>query len=273
MNKTDIKSSIVTAKQAATKPQIALPKLCSYDSDDSEDEDEKEAAKMVIKKSEQTSQQSKPATGLLGMLPQPKANQFMNKAKPSATGSASGLLLPRTLQPNAKKPVSVLDEDDLIRQRNFKRFKNDDDKSMTFGRNLEPKKFIADYRDFEKEDPKPKFDDDDDQEEEDNEEQQDEEEYHQTQRSAPAENAGPVLDQAAMMKLGGKKNSKEAIEILNVKANEIMGDNKAQLMKQITKEFKAPSNRDYFGSGSRKTHQITYLAYVIKYFFFIFFKR
>lgn len=41
-----------------------------------------------------------------------------------------------------------------------------------------------------------------------------------------------------------------------------MGDNKAELMKQITSDYKPPSNKDYFGSSSRKTHQITYLAKV-----------
>lgn len=66
------------------------------------------------------------------------------------------------------------------------------------------------------------------------------------------------------MKLCGKKNSKETIELMNVKANDIMGDTKSNLMKQITKEYKPPSNRDYFGSGSKRKHQITYLAFVAK---------
>ena len=46
--------------------------------------------------------------------------------------------------------------------------------------------------------------------------------------------------------------------------NDIIGDNKAELMKNITSNYKPPSNREFFGGGSRKKHQITYLAYVAK---------
>ena len=287
MNKAgDNKPIVIPANKSGNKVQIALPKLCNYDDDDEdeeeeEDEDEKEAAKLVITKP-QPQAAKKSATGLLGILPQPKANLFTN-AKQNATTTdtktsaptSSGLFLPRTLNSNAKKPVSVLDEDDVIRQRNFKRFKaTEESNTKIIGRNLEPKQFIADYRDFEEQDPEIKFNEDEDEEEEEyeykrNQEEEEEEDYHdhehnheeneQSEEVVKAKGP-PELNQEALMKLCGKKHAKEMINLTEVKANEIMGDNRSSLMKQITKDWKPPSNKDYFGSGSRRTHHITYLA-------------
>ncbi len=281
-NKLENKPAIGVVNKARNKIQIALPKLCNYDDDnEDEDEDEKEAASMVISKP--AVKISKPATGLLSLLPQPKANQFMNSSKTSTTSttlgttSSSGFLLPRTLQPNVQKPNSVLDEDDLIRQRNFKRFKNEDQNSVIVGRNLAPKKFIADYKDFESQDPEIRFNDEEDDNVDNREHDHvhEHEEYeselnthaHAHAQEQTAKKAPPELNQEALMKLCGKKNSKETIELMNVKANDIMGDTKSNLMKQITKEYKPPSNRDYFGSGSKRKHQITYLAYVLFFFY------
>ena len=254
------------------KIKITLPGLSNYDDDDDNetDEDEKEAASMVINRPAVNTFQ-KPTTGLLSILPQPKVNQFINKSKsssinvqPSTSDSTNKLLMPRTLLSNvSKKPNSVLDEDDAIRQRNFKRFKNEDQNSVIVGRNLEPKKFIADYKDFETKDPEIKFNDDEESDDNNEEEEENEQEFHQ-QIEQKIERKAPELNQEALMKLCGKKHSKEAIELMNVKANDIIGDNRSGLMKQITKEYKPATNKDYFGSGSKRTHHINYLAMVAK---------
>lgn len=62
----------------------------------------------------------------------------------------------------------------------------------------------------------------------------------------------------------GRKNKNENIQFTDVKMNDIIGDNKKELMKNLTSNYKPPSNREYFGGGSKKKHQITYLAYVAK---------
>jgi len=277
LNKTGVKTAInlKSSKDVNNKIKITLPGLSNYDDDDEEtDEDEKEAASMVINRAANVNTTfQRPATGLLSVLPQPKVNQFINKSKsatnvqPSTSDSTSKLLMPRTLLSNvSKKPNSVLDEDDAIRQRNFKRFKNEDQNSVVVGRNLQPKKFIADYKDFETKDPEIKFNDDNDNEESDDnndENEEDEQEFRQ-QIEQKIERKAPELNQEALMKLCGKKHSKEAIELMNVKANDIIGDNRSGLMKQITKEYKPNTNKDYFGSGSKRTHHINYLAMVAK---------
>jgi hypothetical protein len=277
-NKTDAKTviNLKSSKDVNNKIKITLPGLSNYDDDDDNetDEDEKEAASMVINRAANVNTTfQRPATGLLSVLPQPKVNQFINKSKsatnvqPSTSDSTSKLLMPRTLLSNvSKKPNSVLDEDDAIRQRNFKRFKNEDQNSVVVGRNLQPKKFIADYKDFETKDPEIKFNDDNDNEESDDnndENEEDEQEFRQ-QIEQKIERKAPELNQEALMKLCGKKHSKEAIELMNVKANDIIGDNRSGLMKQITKEYKPATNKDYFGSGSKRTHHINYLAMVAK---------
>lgn len=74
------------------------------------------------------------------------------------------------------------------------------------------------------------------------------------------------LDKDALQKLGGRKGMKmpEGIQITDVSARDIVGDNKSELMKQITNEYKPSANKDYFGSGSRRTHHISYLAHVAR---------
>lgn len=77
--------------------------------------------------------------------------------------------------------------------------------------------------------------------------------------------AQPELDEEAWQKLvGGKKRKMDSIEILDVNAKDIVGDATANLTKQITDEYRPANNRDYFSSGSKRKHQITYLAYVAK---------
>ena len=271
-NKTDVKTviNLKSSKDVNNKIKITLPGLSNYDDDDDNetDEDEKEAASMVINRPAVNTFQ-KPTTGLLSILPQPKVNQFINKSKsssinvqPSTSDSTNKLLMPRTLLSNvSKKPNSVLDEDDAIRQRNFKRFKNEDQNSV-IGKGKSGK-----WQDSEGEGEDEYVNDaiQDDEESDDNneEEEENEQEFHQ-QIEQKIERKAPELNQEALMKLCGKKHSKEAIELMNVKANDIIGDNRSGLMKQITKEYKPATNKDYFGSGSKRTHHINYLAMVAK---------
>jgi hypothetical protein len=54
----------------------------------------------------------------------------------------------------------------------------------------------------------------------------------------------------------------EDIEFTEVSASAIVGDNQAELIKQVTSEYKPPSNKEYFTSSSKRTHHVTYLAKV-----------
>jgi hypothetical protein len=73
------------------------------------------------------------------------------------------------------------------------------------------------------------------------------------------------FDEEALKRFMGKRSGNMSdIQFTDVSVNEIVGDNKAELMKQITSEYRPPSNKEYFTSSSRKSHQITYLAKVAK---------
>jgi hypothetical protein len=73
-----------------------------------------------------------------------------------------------------------------------------------------------------------------------------------------------IFDDEALKRFMGKRSKMDEIQFTDVSVNEIVGDNKAELMKQITSEYKPPSNKEYFTNSSRKSHQITYLAKVAK---------
>lgn len=80
-----------------------------------------------------------------------------------------------------------------------------------------------------------------------------------------AHSSTSVVDDEAWKKFcGANKKKKEQIEIVDVKATDLVGDVQANLMKQITGDYNPPSNRDFFSSSSKRKHQITYLAYVAK---------
>ena len=76
-----------------------------------------------------------------------------------------------------------------------------------------------------------------------------------------------IVDQQALEKLcgaGKKKRNVNDIVFTDVRVNDIVGDNKTELMKQITSEYRPPSNKEYFTNSSRKAHHITNLAKVAK---------
>jgi hypothetical protein len=76
------------------------------------------------------------------------------------------------------------------------------------------------------------------------------------------------IDESTWSKLCGggrrKQDIPDNIQITDVSAASIVGDNSSAIMMGLTDGYKPPNNRDYFSSGSKRKHQITYLAYVAK---------
>ena len=266
--------------KSGNKVKIGLPTLCNYDDDD----DEEEQTLQPIKQNTIIEAPNK-KSGLLGILPPPKANAFikkeasttpLSKSNPSETtqpksstvpsGNSFGLLLPRTLA--SKKPIADVEESSDV-ESNAKKIKKDEpvlksfeaEKSFTeankqpsnshFNHNKEPEAKVEDND----------YDDDEEEDEYEEDEQVEEADVSEDHIEKPTK---PVLDTQAWLRFCGGKRNKEAIEIKDVNANDILGDPQANLMKQITGDYKPPSNRDYFAGGSRKKHQITYLAFVAK---------
>ena len=140
----------------------------------------------------------------------------------------------------------VIEEEDRPRL-SYKKLKLDDNfATSTFHNHAEPNKVEETYepREYDVEDdPEPEFDNIDEQ-----------------------KLKQQMLDQEALMRLcgAGDKRKMNNIKFTEVSVTDIVGDNKAELMKQITSEYKPPSNKEYFTNSSRKSHQITYLAKVAK---------
>lgn len=243
-------------KQGIEKPKASLPGLCDYgsssDSDKSEDDEEIEPLKMPA-----VSAEKKPS-GLLGILPPPKQNQFLNKKapKPSSTPSDfftasskntstvfkdASSLVPRTVK--SKQPV--VEEDAPMSSKKMKTSASYD----TYVNKPDP--VIPTFAQYAAGvDPEPEV--------------EEEEEEEETEYRAE-EFGGPALDEEAIRQLSGKRSRNdipENIQTINVGA--VIEDNRRNLMKNLTSNYKPPSNRDYFSGGGRKKHHISYLAYVAK---------
>jgi len=247
--------------------------LCNYDDDDDEeDEEEKELTKSTLKNlkpATSTSESSgvkRPTSGLLSILPPPKSNKFISEKKAEAPStSMPSFLIPRTLkQPISLAPLPVNDHNDEddddddeeseIMKR-AKRLRQDPPLNVVLNLNHGNEEDDEEENDPD-DDPEPEFRDDDESEQ-----------SSKISKGATYSNKGKLeLDSDALQKLcgGNKKRHDVPFEITDVKANDIVGDNRSELMKQITNEYKPSSNRDYFSGGGRKKHQITYLAYVAK---------
>ena len=251
--------------KAGNKVKISL---CNYDDDDEEeDEDEKELAKTTLKNlkpitSNESSGVKRPASGLLSILPPPKSNRFVssnstsNEKKTEPTTSMPSFLIPRTLKtPISLAPLPTNEDDDDEEEdseimKRAKRLRQDPPLSSVL--NLNQNDTGEDENDPD-EDPEPQFHDEDETAQ-----------PSKISKSATYSKAKLELDSEALQKLcgGNKKKHDVPFEITDVKANDIVGDNRSELMKQITNEYKPSSNRDFFAGGGRKKHQITYLAYV-----------
>ena len=245
--------------KSGNKVQIGLPTLCNYD-DDSDEEEECTNPNLKNVKTQQIQSEvapltKKPTTGLLSILPPPKSNTFI---KPSTSASSSGTSSfmsnvkfssdAKQLIPHAVKNKKASNDEDDDKS-HFKKFKRS-----------QPVKPV--YVDK----PDPVIGGDDEEEEQFDDEGRDEEENTDDQPQVPNPIDAATMNQEAWSKLtgGGRKNKLENIQITDIKVNDLIGDNQANLMKQLTSNYKPPSNRDFFGSGSKKKHQITYLAYVAK---------
>lgn len=252
------------AKKNGTKIQIGLPSakpkakpalasLCDYgDSDESNQSSDEEIEPIPKAKIEE----KKPLTGLLSFLPPPKSknNPFIKKTTSQASSSNENYFTTtstknhsavfkdaKSLVPHSLKAKTSAESSEP----SFKKAKPSYQTYINKPDPHVPTFFEAD------EDPEPEY------EEEEPEDKQ--------QQFNPEEFGQPSLNQEALRQLGGKrKNQFDNIEITDVKMNDIIGDNKSELMKNITSNYKPPSNRDFFGGSSKKKHQITYLAYVAK---------
>lgn len=235
---------LVLGKSNGNKVKIGLPSLCAYDSDDDEDEIEEQPK---LKNLNPVKEESKPRSGLLSMLPPPKSSA---KVLTKKTDTSKPVFFREDLYHKAKK-LKQDEESDVIPTNNGK---------------------LGSYLEYQHEDPEPFADEHQDKEEDDSEisdieekkevrvEEREEDFVDETKPAAPV-----AFDQDALVKLcgsQGKRKGVDSIELLNVGVNEIVGNNRSELVKQITSDYRPPSNKDYFGSSSRKTHHVTYLAKV-----------
>jgi hypothetical protein len=268
--------------------------------DDDDDEEEKEVLKLNPKlaaslRSRQeessataTTSMPKKPSGLLGLLPPPKSNLFANKTaldKSKDNTESFARLLPRTLNSNkasasnksttAAEAVSSASEcnassshkhHSYFHHHHHHNHNNEhgcnDQHELTASKRLKNKDFeqMAHAGAFQEiQDPEPVFSDDD------NDQNEAEEEEARLRRQE--ELRREILSEEVMTKLGGvgkRKRNLDEIEIKEIDAKEIVGDQSANLMRQLTGDYNPPRNKEYFTSSSRRTHHITYLAYVAK---------
>lgn len=270
-NKIQIGKPLAKQPVSANKPQSILTSLCDYGSGSSDGEESEEEIEPIKQKTILQSQEKRAQTGLLSMLPAPKSNVFIAKkiiSKPVANSSTDFLnlssskntstnftdaksLVPRTL----KTKVAAMDNDydaTVI----TKKFRGPDSKVKLQTYVARPDPVIPNYVESY-DDPEPVFK---------NEEEDESEQQAAVQQLRPEEFGQANFDLEAMRQLGGgRKNLDFAnAQITDIKLDDVIGDNKAELMRNITSTSKGPSNRDFFGGSSKKKHQITYLAYVAK---------
>lgn len=263
ISKVDEKKKLVSVK-AGQKVQIGLPKLCSYDDDD-EDDDEKDVLtpKPTLRNLKTDETANKPTeklrSGLLGILPPPKSSQnpFLKNSSPSNSTtvkssidsapsvvekSTNQLLLPRHMM--GKLPVKIADQDTEYRP--------------TLKKPIPQQVLIPE------EDPEPFANEENDSDSEETNNQASDE-AQPAELPTTSSITQQILDKEAVLRLcgsQGKKRKMEEIELTDVSANQIVGDNKAELLKQVTEEYRPPSNKEYFTTSSRRTHHVTYLAKV-----------
>lgn len=275
-NEEKTKISVVKSGQ---KIQIGLPSLCNYDDDD-EDEEEEIKPKSTLKNLNPTivdqKTSEKPRSGLLGILPPPKStqNQFIKKPttlpapvnekestsklfqmptteKSALPTTSSQVLLPRHMM--GKFPVKIVDQevDDIPSAKKYTKLGTE--------QKTEKAQNLPVY--VETEDPEPFVKESNEDEDDD-----DETTAPETENLSRNQVLEPTnLSQDAMIRLlgaQGKKRKMDDIQFTEVSADAIVGDNKADLLKQVTSEYKPPSNKDYFSTSSRRTHHVTYLAKV-----------
>lgn len=270
-----------TVKSSNNKVKIALPTLCSYgdsDEDDEEKEEEEKLANCKLKNLNPTvssigptaqpasSTASVKKTGLLGILPPPKANAFLKKDTMISTNNKKqapqSFLLPRTLKSSTTLKSSIQDDED---DKSFKKFKTESPaliESKTS--HYQPYKYDKDPDPFGENE----NDGEDEEDEESFEIEKNSDETRETNEpvSTNPATSSSLLNQEAWLKLcGNKRKQIEPIELMSVNANDIVGDNRAELMKQITDEYKpASAGKDYHIGTGKKRSQITYLAHVAR---------
>lgn len=253
------KSNPIVVAKSDNKVKIALPTLCDYGSDEDEEVDETPRLKNL----NPSKTESKTKAGLLSILPPPKSaqNPFANK-KQTEVNSSVGMT--RSKQPN-------IFADDLYNK--AKKLKSNEIEEEPKQQSRAKYEKFGSYKEYEnEEDPEPFADEEKEVENEEyddyneRQKQKEEEPSEETIENEQAKLVTPaVFDQEALIKLcgaQGKKKGLDSIELLDVGVTDIIGNNRAELMKQITSDYRPPSNKDYFASSSRKTHHVTYLAKV-----------
>ncbi|CAF0835256.1 unnamed protein product [Brachionus calyciflorus] len=247
-----LKPIITVGGKLENKVKLGLPSLCAYGSDDESEEELEEEPTPKLKNLNPTKKDStlSQRSGLLSILPPPKSSL--------QNSSFTKKLEEPKIQSVDKKPNIF--SSDLYQK--AKKLKTDEEPkipepvTVTSNNNNKLGSFLE-YEYEEDPDPFP---------EEKNEEQEVESNNEEEELVEEAKIVKPaVFDQEALIKLCGsqaKKKGLDSIELLDVGVSDIVGNNKAELMKQITSEYRPPSNKDYFSSSSKKTHHVTYLAKV-----------
>lgn len=270
MNTSKPNENKLVSVKTGQKVQISLPKLCNYgDDDDDESDEEISKPKSTLKNLKPDVVEvpkEKPRSGLLGLLPPPKSSQnpfikttpaaqtssfteskFNKSTAPavketsSSSSSSSSLLLPRTMA--SKTPIKIADLEN--------EFPKTSKKQIPQPVSLDPE-----------DDPEPFRNEQDEDDNDDEGEDQPETSSNYVQTSSISQQ---ILDKEAMLRLCGSQGNKrklEDFEITDISAKQLVGDNKAELLKQVTDEYKPATNKEYFTTSSRKTHHVTYLAKV-----------
>lgn len=263
-------SKIELSKPAVkeTKPKSIIPSLCAYGSDSSEaeEEEEEEIEALKPKTLPVLDANNKPVKGLLSLLPAPKSNVFiikknMDNSKQQKTSDTD------FFNTSSSKNNSVgFTDSKLLVPRNLKS-KMTDDGNLLNQISKKAKTTTPSYQTYvNRPDPEIGVEDEEINNSNENEDGDDEQEYNKQQFN-PEEFGQTSLDQDALRQLGGRtrKNGQfNDIQFTDVKMDDVMGDSKKELLKNITSNYKPPSNREYFGGGGKKKSQITYLAYVAK---------
>lgn len=290
----------MTSKETAKIKSLPLfnPILLDDDDDDLEDDDDIKPIKRPPPSASTSSSTFK--SGLLSKLPPPRSNPFLKKDPPpqeetkeqtsvepvadKKPAQSSSFLLPRALagtskgtttaapkkEEEKKAPVLLVGygsdseseteahESEEEEETNASKKVKLSDFSHSNVHHPQPQlKVLNNGDEVEKEydindDPEPVFD-----------------EYDQAQSSGATSSAQVIDEEGWLALVGGNKRRLER-EMKNalvkeVSVNDVVGDNKSELIKQITSDFKPPAaGKDYFSSGSKRASQITFLARVAK---------
>ena len=273
----NLKALTTKPTTSTDKSKAALPGLCAYGSSDSNSDNSEDEEEIQPLKIPSAVPAEKKASGLLGILPPPKQNQFMNKKNPTQSLTASDFFTA-----SSKNTSTIFKDASSLVPRTLKTKPVEETEAPVTSKKLKPSydtyvnkpdPVVPTFAQYAQgEDPEPEF--------------EEKEEEEETEIYRPEEFGAPALDEEAIRQLskdylnvklyltngsfifnlsGGKRGRHEIpVNIQSINVGDVVDENRRNLMKNLTSNYKPPSNRDFFVGGGKKKSQITYLAYVAK---------